>query len=210
VTLLFLLWISGSAAFWVGALLAQISGYPITPTVTLGAAVALTLGQGAILWRLRRGRDLIGSVMLGFVPAYLGFYLQSGHWVSEVLVLGALLSLAAFNALLTQRWEQEWRVGADQENESTRGGAARGLVFTLVNIVVIAGLLLVWYFPATPLPGRGGAWVLATAAVLNQELIKRKYYGSYRGSIILAWMTSAFLVGLSLWLLAVLTLRGLG
>ncbi len=79
-----------------------------------------------------------------------------------------------------------------------------------MNIVVIAGLLLVWYFPATPLPGRGGAWVLATAAVLNQELIKRKYYASYRGSIILAWMTSAFLVGLSLWLLAVLTLRGLG
>ena len=118
--------------------------------------------------------------------------------------------MAAFNALLTQRWEQEWKVGADQNTQNSGGGAARGLLFTLVNIVLIIGLLLVWYFPATPLPGRGGAWVLATAAVLNQELIKRKYYGSYRGSIILAWMTAAFLVGLSLWLLAVLYLRGLG
>ena len=108
------------------------------------------------------------------------------------------------------RWEQEWKAGADQNTQNSGGGAARGLLFTLVNIVLIIGLLLVWYFPATPLPGRGGAWVLATAAVLNQELIKRKYYGSYRGSIILAWMTAAFLVGLSLWLLAVLYLRGLG
>ena len=94
--MLFLLWISGSAAFWVGVLLAQISGYPITLTVTLGGALALALGQGALIWRLRRGRDLIGSVMLGFVPAYLGFYLQSGHWVSEVLILGGTSEFGCF------------------------------------------------------------------------------------------------------------------
>jgi hypothetical protein len=207
---LILLWISGVTAFWVGALSAQISGYPINLTASLGAAVALALGQAVLLKWLRRGRDLIGSVMLGFLPAYLGFYLQSRHWISELLVLGLLLSLAAFNALLAQRWEQEWKIFAAKESLGARGGAARGLVFTVVNIILVLGLLVVWYFPAVPLPGRGGAWVLATAAVLNQELIKRKYYDSYRGSIILSWMTAAFLVGLSLWLLAVLYLRGLG
>jgi hypothetical protein len=206
---LILFWISGVAAFWVGALLAQISGYPISLAASLGAAVALALGQAVLLKWLRWGRDLIGSLALGFVPAYIGFYLQSRHWVSELFVLGLLLSLAAFNALLAQRWEQEWKIFTANESLDAKGGAARGLIFTIVNILLILGLLVVWYFPAMPLPGRGGAWVLATAAVLNQELIKRKCYVSYRGSIILAWMTAAFLVGLSLWLLAVLYLRGL-
>ena len=208
--MLYLLWISGAAAFWVGALLAQINGYPVKIILSLGVALALALGQSAVIWRLRRGRDLIASFVLGFLPAYLGFYLQSLHWVSELVILGLLLSLASLNAMLAQRWEEEWKSLVIQGKGSPPDGAARGLVFTLANILVIIGLLLIWYFPATPLPGRGGAWVLATAAILNQELIKRKYYASYRGSVILAWMSAAFLVGLSLWLLAVLYLRGTG
>lgn len=207
--MLYLLWISGVTAFWAGALLAQIKGYPVKIVLSLGAALALALGQGAVIWRLRWGRDLIASFIIGFLPAYLGFYLQSHLWGSEIFILGFLLSLASFNALLAQRWEQEWKSLLIQETD-VPDGAARGLVFTLVNILVIIGLLLIWYFPATPLPGRGGAWVLATAAILNQELIKRKYYASYRGSVILAWMSAAFLVGLSLWLLAILYLRGAG
>jgi hypothetical protein len=208
--LLYLLWISGATAFWVGALLAQINGYPVKIILSLGGAIALALGQGAMVWRLRWGRDLLGSAALGFLPAYLGFYLQSQHWVSEVFVLGLIMSLASFNALLAQRWEQEWKSFMVEGVDQAPGGAARGLVFTLVNILLIVGLLLIWFFPVTPLPGRGGAWVLATAAILNQELIKRKYYATYRGSVILAWMVTAFLVGLSLWLLAVLYLRGQG
>jgi hypothetical protein len=208
--LLYLLWISGAAAFWVGVLLAQINGYPVKIFLSLGAALALALGQYAVIWRLRRGRDLIASCVLGFLPAYLGFYLQSRHWVSELFILGSLLSLAGLNAMLAQRWEQEWKSLVIQGTDRVPDGAPRGLVFTVVNILVIIGLLLIWYVPATPMPGRGGAWVLATAAILNQELIKRKYYASYRGSIILARMSAAFLVGLSLWLLAVLYLRGMG
>ena len=208
--MLYLLWISGIAAFWVGALLAQINGYPVKIPVSIGAALLLAIGQGALIWRLRQSREFLGSAFLGFLPAYLGFYLQSQHWASELFVLGFLLSLASLNALLAQRWEQEWKLFSIQEINPAPGGAGRGLIFTIVNILLIIGLLLIWYFPAAPLPGRGGAWVLATAAVLNQELIKRKYYASYRGSIILAWMATAFLVGLSLWLLAILYLRGVG
>jgi hypothetical protein len=207
---LFFLWSSGVAAFWVGGLLAQINGYPVKTTLSLSAALILALGQSALVWRLRWGRDLIGGLALGFLPAYLGFYLQSHHWVSELFILGLMLSLAGFNALLAQRWQQEWAVLVTGGTDQPPSAAFRGLVFTLVNMLIIAGLLLVWYFPAAPLPGRGGAWVLAAAAVLNQEFIKRKYYASGRGSAILAWMATVFSVGLSLWLLTVLFLRGQG
>ena len=208
--MLYLLWISGVAAYWVGVLLAQINGYPVKPFLSLGVFVIVAWGQYALIWRLLWGRDLLGGLALGFLPAYLGFYVQSQHWVSELLILGMLLSLASYNAFLAQRWQQEWALSAAGMSDQYLGAAPRGLVFTLVNILLIIGLVLIWYFPATPLPGRGGAWVLVVAAILNQECIKRKYYASWRGSMILAWMASAFGVGLSLWLLAVLFLRGQG
>ncbi len=208
--MLFLLWISGLAAFWVGGLLAQINGYPLKITQSLGAALILALGQSALVWRLRWGRELIGGLFLGFLPAYLGFYLQSHHWVSELFILGLMLSFASFNTLQAQRWQQEWSVTAAGATDLHPNAVRRGLVFTLVNTLLIIGLLLVWYFPPTPMPGRGGAWVLVAAAVLSQEFIKRKYYASFRGSTILAWTTAAFQAGLSLWLLAVLYLRGQG
>jgi hypothetical protein len=208
--LFFLLWLSGAAAFWVGALLAQINGYPVRVAPSLGAALVVLGAHAALIWRLSWGRNLLGGLALGFLPAYAGFYLQSQHWVSELLVLGALMSLASWNALLAQRWQQEWASLAAGEKDQSVGGAPRGVVFTVVNIVLMGGLLLTWYFPASPLPGRGGAWVLVAAAVLNQELIKRRYYASWRGSMILAWMATAFGVGLNLWLLAVLSVRGLG
>jgi hypothetical protein len=208
--LLYLLWISGAAAFWVGALLAQISGYPVLAVPSLGVALVVLAVQYALIWRLSWSRDLIGGLALGFLPAYAGFYLQSRHWVGELLFVGAMLSLASLNALLAQRWHQEWARLAAGEKDFRPGAAPRGLIFTLVNIGLIGGLLVIWYFPASPLPGRDGAWVLVAAAVLNQELIKRRYYASWRGSTILAWMATAFGVGFSLWLLAVLYVRGLG
>jgi hypothetical protein len=149
----------------------------------------------------------MGGVALGFLPAYLGFYVQSRHWVSELLVLGVLLSFAGFNALLAQRWCEEWRLLAAGSQDQHVGAAPRGLVFTVVNIIVIGGLLLIWYFPASPLPGRWGIWVLVGMAVLNQEFIKRKYYASERGSTILARLATGLAAGLSLWLLAVFFLR---
>lgn len=208
--LLSLLWISGMAAFWVGALLAQINGYPVQTLSSLGIALAVAGGQYALIWRLIWGRDVIGGFALGILPASLGFFIQNRHWVSELFILGVLLSLAGLNALLAQRWHQEWLLKAAGVPEQPLGAAPRGLVFTLVNILVIGGLLLIWYFPASPLPGRWGAWVLVAAAILNQELIKRKYYTSFQGSMILAWMTTAFFTSLSLWLLMVLYLRGQG
>ena len=202
-----LIWASGGVAFWVGALLASVNGYPIKPAGSLAAAAILGGLQFVVIWRLNWGRVLLGALALGIVPAYLGFYLQSSHWVSEVFVLGLLLSLAGLQALLAQGWQRRWSAQA-ADSDPKSNGAWGGLGYTLANILLIMGLLLIWYFPAFPLPAREGAWVLVGLAVVHQELIKRKYYASLRGSTILAWSSAALSLGLSLWLLTVLALRG--
>lgn len=207
-TVLGMIWLSGVVAFWVGAQVASLNGYPINLGGSLAVAVVLAGCQYALIWRLPWGRILPGGLALGILPAYLGFYLQSGHWVSEVLVLGFLLSLASLQGLLAQGWQRRWSCRAEGGPAQRPDGAWGGLGYTLANILLIVGLLFVWYFPASPLPAREGAWVLVGLAVINQELIKRKYYASLRGSTILAWSSATLGLGLSLWLLLVLYLRG--
>lgn len=197
-------------AFWLGVLLAQINGYPVQWLSSVLVALGLAALQAAVLWRQVWGREVGGSLVLGLLPLYLGFYWQSGHWVSEVWVLGLLVSLAAGNGLLACRWHQEWRRIVAEATAPPPGGAFRALIFTLINILLIIGLVFIWYFPATPLPGRDGAWLLAVLAVVNQELVKRKYYTSLRGSLILAWMAAAFNLAFTAWLFMVFIWRAAG
>jgi hypothetical protein len=192
----------------VGVLLAQISGFPLQVAPSLAAAGLVAGGQYVLLARLFWGREVIGGLALGLMPAYVGYYVQALHWASELLILGLLLSLAGLNALLAQRWCREWRVIETGSPDQPVGGAPRALIFTLVNLLVIGGLLLIWYFPASPWPGRWGAWVLVGLAVANQELIKRKFYNGERGSKILAWAATALAAGLNLWLLVIFYYRG--
>lgn len=204
------LWLSGAVTFGLGVLLAQSNGYPLRPLQSSGFLLLLAVLQAAVLWRLPWGRALVGGLVLGLLPLYLGFYGQSGHWVSEVWILGLLLSLAAGNALLADRWHQEWQRLAVLPTAPPPGGAPRALAFTLVNILLITGLVFIWHFPANPLPGRDGAWLVALAAVGNQELIKRKYYASFRGSLILAWSGAGFHLLFTAWLLLVFIWRAGG
>lgn len=202
-----ILWGSGMLAFWSGVLLAQINGYPLRLPHSLVLAVVLAVGQVASLWRLTWGREVVGSLALGLLPLTVGFYLQSGHWVSEGWILGFLLSLAAVNALLAYRWHHQWQEVGQEATFSRPRPHGLALVFTLLNIMVIAGLLLIWYFPANPLPGRDGAWGLAVFAVVNQEFIKRQYYLQPQASTRLAWSAALFSLTLSLWVLAICTWR---
>lgn len=205
--MLVVLWCSGVVSFWLGACLAEINGYPVQVLPSAGIAVAVAAGQALLLWRLRWGREVLGGLALGLAPLYLGFFSQSGHWVSEVWILGLLVSLAAGNTLLVQKWQREWQHLLTGRPDQRLGGSSRALVFTLVNIVLISGLIFIWYFPATPLPGRDGAWILAAAGVLNQELIKRKYYHTFQGSAFLSWSVTGFGLGFNVWLLLVMALR---
>ena len=204
------LWSSGVAAFWLGVWLAQINGYPMQVLPSLLLTLGLAVFQALVLWRLAWGREVLGSLALGLLPLYVGFYRQSGHWVSEVWVLGLLVSLAAGNGLLACRWHEEWCRMSRDPSAPAPAGAPRALVVTLIHIILIIGLVFIWYFPATPLPGRDGAWLVAVLAVANQELVKRKYYTSLRGSLVLAWMSAALNLALTTWLLVVCIWRAAG
>jgi hypothetical protein len=201
--MLFILWCSGVMAFGLGGLLAQINGYPWQPVKSLLLALGTAVLQALVLVWLTRGRTLAGGLALGLLPLYLGFYAQSGHWVSEVWILGLMLSLAAGNALLTHRWHREGVNRPSAAAPLPAGRTIQALGLTLSHILLIAGLVLIWYFPANPLPGRDGAWLLAAGALASQELVKRKYYAQPRGSRILAWSAAGFSLALSLWLLFV-------
>lgn len=124
----------------------------------------------------RRGLgEAAAALGFGLLPVFAGYYLQTGHALTEILLLGLPLSLAAFNLFLI------WGLPtADSPPESTL--AARltppgvGLLFTVVNILTIAGLCVVLLFPAGPLPSRWGLFGLLGLALVNQELIKRRAY----------------------------------
>ncbi|MCL6620683.1 MAG: hypothetical protein K6T55_01145 [Syntrophobacterales bacterium] len=124
----------------------------------------------------RRGwGEAAAALGFGLLPVFAGYYLQTGHGLTEILLLGLPLSLAAFNLFLI------WGLPAPG---SLPGGtlAARlsppgvGLLFTVVNIFTIAALCVVLLFPAVPLPSRGGLFLLLGWALVHQELIKRRAY----------------------------------
>lgn len=189
-------WLSGVVAYWLGVLLARINGYSLGVAVNILGALLLALGQAWVLWFTPRWRLGLGALALGLLPIWLGFYLASGHWVSELWIVGAFLSLAALNALLTRKWQP----AAGQE----RGWASRlALGFTGVNILLLAGLLALWHLPPPSLPLQEGIWVLVALGVINQEWVKRRFY--LRPDRV-GWLQSgaaSFHLGAAAWLLLV-------
>jgi hypothetical protein len=50
------------------------------------------------------------------------------------------------------------------------------LLYTAGNLLVILGLLAIFFFPASPLPWRAALWPLLLLAAVNQEMLKRRAY----------------------------------
>lgn len=192
-------WLGGGLAYWAGALLARSSGYPLSWTTTLGGFLLLTAGQAWCLCQPAGRRPWLGALALGLLPAWLGFYLPSGHWVSELWVMAAFLTLAAGNTLIAAGWQ----VATPPPRQSA---TPQALGFTLINILLIAGLVWLWHLEP-PLPARQGIWLLVGLAVVNQEFIKRKYYLQTSRLLWLHLGVAAFQVGLAGWLLVVYLLR---
>lgn len=181
----------------------QVSGRAGLWTIPLGGlgilggyfyfAPPLMLGQRGL-------GEAVGALGLGLLPVGGGFYLQSGQLVTEILVYGIPLTLVAFNHLLIHGFPNpEAPEAAGRQTLAERLGLVGGaLVYTVVNILVIGGLVFCLFYPASPLPSGPGLWVLILLALLNQELIKRKAYRQERRIRILCNQTLILHLGLCL------------
>jgi 1,4-dihydroxy-2-naphthoate octaprenyltransferase len=128
-------------------------------------------------WCRRGAGEMAASLAFGLLPLAAGYYVQCGHAITEILLLGLPLSFAAFNLFLIGGVPSPPASGYAALGLASRlSPPAVGLLFTVVNILTIAGLTVVLLFPASPTPARFGLFLLLGLAILNQELIKRRAY----------------------------------
>jgi 1,4-dihydroxy-2-naphthoate octaprenyltransferase len=94
------------------------------------------------------------------------------------LLYGLPLTFAAFNLFLVHGFPnpEEEDLRPRQSLAARVGPVGGALIFTLVNILTIAGPVVALLFPANPLPFQAGFILLIILAVVNQELIKKKVY----------------------------------
>ncbi len=131
-----------------------------------------------LAWWRRGWGELAGALGFGLLPVLTGYYLQCGHAITEILLLGLPLSFAAFNLFLILGMppEQAGPQPASGSLGSRLSPPAVGLLFTGVNILTIIGLTTVLLFPAPASPARFGLFLLLGLALVNQELVKRRAY----------------------------------
>ncbi len=151
-----------------------------------------------LCWYRRGLGEAAGALCFGLLPVATGFYLQCGHLVTEVLLYGLPLTWAGFNLFLSYGFPdiidqkgQNNQKAPQGEAAAAPGLAARlgpvpaALLYTGGNLLVILGLLAIFFFPASPLPWRAGLWPLLLLAAVNQELLKRR---AYREESRLRWL----------------------
>ena len=142
-----------------------------------------------LCWHRRGLGEIAGALCFGLLPVAAGFYLQCGHLVTEVLLYGLPLTWAGFNLFLGYGFPEKIdsqdpknQEASQEEGAATPTLAARlgpvpaALLYTAGNLLVILGLLAIFFFPASPLPWRAGLWPLLLLAAVNQEMIKRRAY----------------------------------
>ena len=152
-------------------------------------------------WGRRGVGEGIGAFCFGLLPVAAGLYLQCGHLLTEVLLYGLPLTFAAFNLLLLYGWPGPAGQGAPPAPSglaSRLQPVAAALLYTIFNVLTILGLVAILLFPASALPWRAGLWPLLLLAVVNQELVKRKFYLEETGITRLARLTLALHLGLGL------------
>jgi 1,4-dihydroxy-2-naphthoate octaprenyltransferase len=179
------------------------------PLGSLGALGGYFFFAPPLKWGRRGWGEAVGGLCFGLLPVAAGFYLQCGHFITEVLIYGLPLTFAAFNLFLIQGFPSP----ASGEGESRctlaerLGPVAGALIYTLVNVLTIIGLLLGFLFPASPLPFRHALLLLVLLAVVNQELIKRKVYREERGLRSLGFLTLTLHLGMGSVFVLMLTAR---
>jgi 1,4-dihydroxy-2-naphthoate octaprenyltransferase len=172
-------------------------------TIPLGAVGVLGgyfIFAPPVAWQGRGWGEFWAGLCFGLLPVASGFYLQSRHLVSEILMYGIPLSLAAFNLFLLLGFpESGQRVGPERRSLASRlGPVGAALLYTIVNILVMVGLVVNLLFPAAVSWSQSWLWALIALALVNQESIKRRAYYQEARIQLLCLLTLALHLGMSL------------
>lgn len=129
-----------------------------------------------LAWHRRGLGEAAAALCFGLLPVATGFYLQSGYWVSEELLYGLPLTFAGFNLFLIYGFPDPLKEAPRHSLAARWGPVPAALLYTAGNILIILGLAVLLFFPASPLPFGVALWPLLLLAVINQEIIKRRAY----------------------------------
>ena len=170
------------------------------PLAALGILGGYFLFAPPLAWQRRGWGEFWGGLCFGLLPVLTGYYLQSRHLISEILLYGVPLSMAAFNLFLLLGFPDPGteEAAARLSLAARLGPVGAALVYTIVNILVILGLVINLFFPAATHFGQPWLWALIVLALVNQELVKRRAYYQEARLRLLCFSTLALHLGMSL------------
>jgi 1,4-dihydroxy-2-naphthoate octaprenyltransferase len=151
-----------------------------------------------LAWHRRGLGEFWGGLCFGLLPMLTGYYLLAGYLISEIQLCGIPLSLTAFNLLLLLGFPRAGQVAERLSLAARLGPVGTGLLYAIINILVIVGLALCLFFPAASNFGHIWLWALIVLALINQELIRRRAYYQEARIRLLCFSTLALLLGMDL------------
>ncbi len=168
------------------------------PLAAVGILGGYYIFAPPLAWHRRGLGEFWAGLSFGLLPVVTGFYLQSRHLISEVLLYGLPLSLAAFNLFLLLGFPEPGQEAQRLSLAARLTPAGAGLVYTIINILVIACLAFNLFFPAAGHWSLSWLWALILLAVVNQELMKRRAYYQAARVQLLSFLTLSLHLGMSL------------
>jgi 1,4-dihydroxy-2-naphthoate octaprenyltransferase len=168
------------------------------PLGALGILCGYFIFAPPLAWHRRGLGEFWGGLCFGLLPMFTGYYVHSGYFVSEILLYGIPLSLAAFNFLLLLGFPRPGEETARLSLAARLGPVGVGLLYTIINLLVIAALLVCLFFPAASNFGHTWLWALIVLALINQELVKRRAYYQTARIQMLCYSTLALHLGMNL------------
>lgn len=170
------------------------------PLAGLGVLAGYFIFAPPLAWVRRGWGEFWGGLCFGLLPLASGYYLQSQYVISEILLYGLPLSFAGFNVLLVLGFPGPGQeVGPKPSTLAARlGPVGAALLYTIINILVVLGLLVALFFPASRPYGQSWLWALIVLAMVNQELVKRRAYYQEARMQLLCFLTLALHLGMSL------------
>jgi|YNPNPStandDraft_1061719.scaffolds.fasta_scaffold00081_2 1,4-dihydroxy-2-naphthoate octaprenyltransferase len=206
-----LAYISLALAGAVGVLLQTVwcTGDLTIPLGVLGILGGYFSFAPPLAWQRRGLGEAFGSLCFGLGAVFAGYYLQSSNLVTEILVLGVPLTLAAFNFFFMLGFppagQKSWSRPFGLAERLGPVGAA--LLYTVINILTVVCLVFCLLFPASRLWPHHLLWSLILLALVGQEMVKRRAYYHEARLRQLCWLSLALWWGMNLVFALILGVR---